>query len=69
MIPLTSTANELEHIVPQVRAAVQATFDFHKAQCPVKIGTMIGARGACFFLLALLLLLFVFWGVGVWCCV
>jgi len=45
MIPLTSTVKELELLIPQVRAAVQQTFDFHKAECPYLVGTMIGQSG------------------------
>lgn len=47
MIPLTCAARELEHIIPQVRAEVQKTFDFHGATCPLRIGTMIEIPRAC----------------------
>lgn len=47
MIPLTSTSRELEHIIPQVRAAVQQTFDFRGTQCPFRLGTMIEIPRAC----------------------
>lgn len=47
MIPLTSTCRELEHIMPQVRAAVQQTFDARGASCPFRLGTMIEIPRAC----------------------